>query len=71
LTAKILDFTGITSLDQDPERVLAKAAGQLLGVVVVGYDQDGDFYFASSYADGGEVLWLLEVAKKKLLEIAT
>lgn len=69
MTAQILDFNGITTLDLDPDRVLAKAGGNLRGVVVLGYDQDGDFYFASSYADGGDVLWLLEVAKKKLLEI--
>lgn len=70
MTAQILDFTGITTLDLDPDRVLAQATGKLQGVVVLGFDKDGDFHFASSYADGGDVLWLLEVAKKKLLEIA-
>jgi len=70
LTAKIIDFTGITSLDLDPERVLAKAQGQLQSVVVIGYDQDGDLYVATSYADGGDMLWALEQAKRKLLEIS-
>ena len=70
MTAKIIDFTGITSLDLDPERVLAKAQGQLQSVVVIGYDQDGDLYVATSYADGGDMLWALEQAKRKLLEIS-
>lgn len=70
MTAKILDFTGITSRDIDPERVLIKAQGQLQAVVVIGYDQDGDLYVATSYADGGDMLWALEQAKEKLLEMA-
>lgn len=70
MTAQILDFTGITSLDIDPDRVLAKAQGQLQAVVVIGYDQDGQLYVATSYADGGDMLWALEQAKRKLLEIA-
>lgn len=71
MTAQILDFTGITSLDLDPDRVLAKAGGKLQAVIVIGYDKDGDFYAASSYADGGDMLWLLELCKKKLLEVAS
>ncbi len=60
----------VTRLDVNPERVLesAKDAG-LEGVVVIGFDKDGNEYFASSYADGGTVLWLLERLKKKLLEV--
>ena len=71
MTAQILDFTGITALDLDPDRVLAKAQDHLKGVVVLGYDLDGEFYAASSYADGGDMLWLLEICKKKLLEVGS
>lgn len=70
MTAQILDFNGITSLDLDPDRVLSKALGQLKGAVVIGYDHDGDLYVTSSYADGGDMLWALEQAKRKLLEVA-
>lgn len=62
----------ITRLDIDAERVLKAAIDSTLylqKVVVLGYDAEGEFYFASSIADGGTVLWLMEVAKKKLLEI--
>lgn len=58
----------ITRLDLDAERVLQQAAEKLAEVVIVGYDHDGQFYFASNKADGGTVLWLLEKAKLQLLE---
>lgn len=68
-TDNIVEFDGITSLDIPPPRILAKAAGaKLESVVVIGFREDGNFYFASSGADGGDVLWLLELAKKQLLE---
>ena len=71
MSAKVIDFPGTTTLDSDPARVIERAqeAG-LEGVVILGYDADGDEYFASSYADGGEVLWLLERAKLNLLRCA-
>jgi hypothetical protein len=64
-------FLGVvTTLDVPSQRVLdgAKEAS-LEDVVVIGWDEGGEFYFASSKANGAEVLWLLEKAKKKLLEI--
>ena len=60
----------ITRLDLPPERILAAATEDgLEQAVVIGTTKDGEFYFASSVADGGSVLWLLEIAKKRLLEI--
>lgn len=68
MTAKILPFTGITSLDSDPDMVLDSAKDQLEGVVILGFKKDSEgMYFASSYADGGTVLWLLEKLKLNLL----
>lgn len=70
MTAEILPFTGNTTLDIAAERVLEGAhEARLASAVVIGHAENGDFYFASSIADGGDVLWLLEVAKKKLLEM--
>ena len=69
MTDKILEFNGISYLDLPPSRLLTKAAdSELESCIIIGHDKDGEFYFASSKADGGEVLWLIEVAKKKLLE---
>lgn len=70
MTAKVVEFSGITRLNLDPDRVLERAKGKLQGVVVLGYDQDGEFFGATSYADGGDLLWLLELCKKKLMEAA-
>ena len=65
---KVIPIGGITKLDLPVDKVLEAAKGELEGAVIMGYTKDGDLYFASTYADGGEVLWLLENCKKKLLE---
>lgn len=66
----ILTFDGVTRLDLSAERILQAAIdAKIESAVVLGYDADGEFYFASTKADGGEVIWLMEIAKKKLLEM--
>lgn len=65
--SKVIPFTGITKLDMPPDHILEAAKGKLEGVVIIGYDKDDDEYFASSYADGGTVVWLLERCKRRLL----
>lgn len=67
--SKVIPFTGITRLDIEPDLVLEGAKGKLEGVVVMGFDLEGNEYFASSYADGGTALWLAERMKKRLLEM--
>ena len=70
MSENVVEFNGITTLDIPPTRILAKAAGaKLKTCVVVGWGEDGELYFASSVADGSEVVWLFEVAKKRLLEV--
>jgi hypothetical protein len=59
----------ITTLDSPPDRILERAMGELNSVIVIGYDKEGMQYFASSIADGGAALWLLEKAKKDLLAV--
>lgn len=68
MTAEVFIFNGITKLDLPPDRILDQAKGKLQGVMVIGFDHEGEFYGASSYADGGNALWLLEVCKKRILE---
>ena len=67
--SKVIPFTGITKLDLDPDTILENNKGKLEGVVIMGWDKDGREVFASSYADGGTVLWLVERLKKALLEL--
>lgn len=70
MTAKIIPLGNITKLDLPVERVLENVKKEVEGgVVVLGLDKDGDLYFASSIANGSDVLWLMELAKKRLLEI--
>lgn len=66
----VIPLGGITRLDLPTDQVLEEAKGFCPdGVVILGYDEDGEFYFASSIADGGSVIWFMEIAKKRLLEI--
>lgn len=66
--AKIIPFGGITKLDLDPDLILENNKGEFEGFVLIGYGKDGVEKFASTYADGGTVLWLLERCKKQLIE---
>jgi hypothetical protein len=69
MTAKIIPIGCITRLDLNPDDILERAKGQLEGVVIIGFEKDdGALYAASSYADGGTVMWLLEACKKALME---
>jgi hypothetical protein len=67
--AKIIPFGGVTTLDLEPDITLENLKGKLEGFVICGYGTDGQEFFASTYADGGTALWLLERLKKQLLEI--
>lgn len=66
---EVIILNNITSLDIPADRVLEGAIEKLEQVVILGYEKDGSEYFASSIADGGTVLWLLERLKIKLLDI--
>ena len=64
----IIPIGGVTKLDLPADRILEAAKGSMEGVVIVGFDKDGEVYAASSYADGGTVMWLLEACKNKMME---
>ncbi len=66
---KVVPFNGITKLDLPADTILKGNFGKLESVVIMGYDKDGNEVFASSFADGSEVLWLAERIKCKLMEI--
>ena len=68
MSDNVIPLGNITRLDLPTDHVLDAVKGDCSdGVVVIGYDSDGELYFASSIADGGQVLWLLEQAKLALL----
>lgn len=67
----VVDFPGISTIDLEPQRIIEKSLNaKLTDVVVIGYDSEGNEWFASSIADGAEVLWLLERLKLQLLRLA-
>jgi hypothetical protein len=68
--SEVVHIGCVTRLDLQPDQILESAVGKVSDVVVIGFDNDGDLYFASSKADGGDALWLLELAKRKLFEAA-
>lgn len=64
---EILDV--MTRLDIDANRVLMGAINAgLKEVVIAGEDKDGNRYFASNLASGGQVFWHLEAMKQRLLQ---
>lgn len=69
MSDNVIPLNNITKLDLPPDRVLQSAVGQMDGVVLLGWDKNGELYFASSIADGGEVNWLLDKAKMALLNV--
>lgn len=69
--SRVIPFTSITRLDLEPDITLENLKGKLEGFLLAGYSQDGSEFFASTYADGGTALWLLERLKKQLLEVET
>lgn len=58
----------VTTLDLDAQRVAQAALdAELETIIVIGRQADGSFYFASNKADGGSVLWEMEIARAKLI----
>lgn len=67
--SNVHQFTGVTKLDLPPDQVLEQAMGKLETVLIIGYDKEGEEYFASSVADGGTALWLSKKFEKALLSV--
>ena len=66
MSARIIPLGNVTRLDIPVERILDQAKDQMDHVVIMGWDKNGELYFASSFADDGEVMWLLEKCKQAL-----
>lgn len=68
MTARVIPLGMITKLDLPVDRVLEQAKDKMAHVVLMGWDKDGELYFASTFADGGEILWLMEKCKEALMK---
>lgn len=67
----VYDTGIITKLDLPVDRTLQFALDKvkLESVVILGWQEDGEPYFASSLADAAEVVFLLELYKFQLLKM--
>lgn len=66
----IREFPGASRLSTPVPKILAAAAGKKLqDVVVLGWTDEGEFYFASSDSNGATVNWMLDIAKRDLLGV--
>jgi len=65
----VIPLGNITKLDLDPDIVLENTKGKLNNFVIIGWDLEGELYFSSTKADGGDILWLMEKAKQALLDV--
>jgi hypothetical protein len=70
MSDKILPFTGETTADINPDTVLENNKGEYECVVIVGYTKMGAERLVSSTGDSALMVWLLERAKKTILEHA-
>jgi hypothetical protein len=70
MTGKILPFTGGTTEDINADTVLENNKGEYECVVIVGYTKMGAERLVSSTGDSALMVWLLERAKKIVLEHA-
>lgn len=66
---QVIEFTGATSVPEDPAITLERAKGWgLKSVVIIGFTPDDELQFGGSISDAPEILLLLELAKKRLFE---
>lgn len=69
MSDKVTTLRCLTTLDIPADKVLEGAVGKLSDVVVAGRDEHGNAYVASSYGSVADTAWMLEHAKKFLLEM--
>jgi hypothetical protein len=70
MTGKILPFTGDTTEDVNADAVLENNIGEYECVVMIGYTKHGSERLVSSTGDSALMVWLLERAKKIIIEHA-
>lgn len=65
--ADIISFPGDTRLDIHPDKILDGAIGELVDVLILGYNADGHFEVRSSTTNKNNLLMMAERFKFKLL----
>ena len=70
MSDKILPFTGETTADINPDTILENNIGEYECVICIGYTKMGSERLVSYTGDSALMVWLLERAKKMILESA-
>jgi hypothetical protein len=65
--SNVVNLPVVTRLNLNADRTLESLIGKLEGFVLAGYDREGIEFFSSTYADGGDALWLLKRCEMALL----
>ena len=68
MSAKIISFPGLTFGRIEPDAILEANKGKFKEVLLIGLDEDDEDAVASSTGDLRTCLWMLERAKKFILE---
>lgn len=67
--SNVIKFTGATTNDIEPDVILESAKNEMLSeCLVIGFQPDGQLYFAGSTGDVGQILTMIELAKKQLMD---
>ena len=65
----IIKFSGITTIEIPPADQLEKAKSWgMTKCIVIGTDDEGEFYCGGSFSDSAQIYWLLGLARKEILE---
>ncbi len=65
----VIPFTGATTADLKPDAVLEGAVGKVENCIVIGDNFEGGLYFASSLSKAKDISWLLEKARRRLMQV--
>ena len=65
--SNVINIGGYTKLDINPDEVLNGAISKLNQVLILGYDNDNNLYFASSSSDVSKLFYIMEIFKHKIL----
>ena len=65
----IHDGSGFMKGDLNPDVIFENMKGEMESIFCAGYTKDGEFVTGSSIADIPTIYWMLELSKKRLLEM--
>lgn len=69
MTDNIISFPRLNSEDIPVDRLLEQALSEdLQSVLLIGKDKNGDYFLSSSDVDIKNMLWLIEVLKREIME---